>query len=343
MILFLKRLFIKSFVAATVVTLFFLAMPAHALEKSWHAAAAGKSSLPGDFFILSSTGLFKEKTLTTGLYFDYQMSPLTVTRLGTKFDSLPHLMIVEPQFAFAFSDRGAFGVKIPVALIEGFNRIGSIAPGSFKVGVADIEIDFRYLLVPRGETRPGFAVEPFAYVPTGTEFFYLNHNYPAGGVKLVGDWAFSSTWILGLNITATGRPNVTYGDTTWGSDLAAGLAIGTLSTESFSFCFETTVSSSFNNFFKSSNAMALNTLATGKLKIKEDWGVTFSLGSGFFSPVATPILRAVTGVTYTWGIKKPQPPPVPVPEVIPEPPPPPPPPPVPKRVTPPSRQFLPIR
>lgn len=329
----------------TIVLSLFICHPVLALEKSWHAAAQGKSVIISDFFVLSSTRPFEKNHLLSSLTFDYQHSPLTVTRLGIRFDSLPHLMIFEPSFSFAFSEKIAVGLKVPVALMDGFLRIGATTPGSFKVGVGDIELAGRYIVSPRKNFMPGFALEPFIFIPTGTGFFYQNHNDFSGGLKLISDWSFSENWILGLNVAVARRPSVTYGDSTWGSDMTAGLALGTSPENSFSFCVESWVQSPLSDFFQSTQTIALNTLATATLKVKEAWKFHLSAGSGFLAPIATPIYRAMTGVSYEWGFPKKIPPPVVVPEPIVEVLPPPivETPPVKKTTPPTTRRFLPIR
>lgn len=326
--------------------------PTHALEKSFHGHAPLAVPLPGDTIFLSDTATLPISHLQPVLYFDYQLKSLSSTSAGVTLTNMDHFMALDLGIGYGLTQDLSILVDAPVALLPGFARIGAVTPSSFKIGVGDIRALARWRMPWfKEKSAVQLGLEGFVWIPTGSEFLYLNQNAFSGGATFISRFS-AGAWRVIFNAGADLRPDVISADITTGPLARLGLAAAVKTSEVLIFDFEVSSATLFSDFFSTLDTTSLQITTGIQVGLGNGLFLKLGLGSVLYGDAGTPPVRFLSGLRWEtdprqWMRKKsPKPEMAPVIESPPAPPPPTTPPtPVPVRLKtiPTERRFLPIQ
>ncbi len=249
--------------------------------------------------------------LATGLNFNLANHPFELTPAG----SVSRLAGIVDRFvttdfliSYGLFDRLTLNLDMPVNLYHDIapTMIPARDQGGGDAGDLSINAKIQIFDANKTSTHLGLAVVPFVTVPTGREFIYFGDTSATGGFVAVGDAQWKSNRFT-LNLGSRFKKSETIGGLTVNHEMlyGAGFQRPLVKKWDLNVIAEVFGSTAYRGFGTIHRASPLE----GLLLLQKKWRdgrliAHVGGGAGLTSGYGVPNYRVLTGVSYSWDLKK---------------------------------------
>lgn len=269
------------------------------------------------YFTVYGSSTHKAWQGNLGLVLDYANRPLEFRGVGTtsgRQSILDHTFTVNVKGALGFTDWFTVGVNIPAVPYNHFFQDNATAASDHGGGMGDILVATKFRLVDIEKSKVGFALLPFATLPTGDIVRYNGNGHVTGGLVAILDARLHERFEMAVNAGYTMRDDVTRvfnfpggsSSTIRVDDLFTFGGAGVVKfTKNLHGIVEVHGSTVMRNFFSDSNTTSLESGAGVRYHIGET-GLSVHAGgtAGLIEGIGSPRFRGFAGLNWTSPGKK---------------------------------------
>jgi OOP family OmpA-OmpF porin len=236
-----------------------------------------------------------------GLFLTYGKDPLRVidNRFPGKtvFEVVDHQLVGDLFGAYAPWKWLSVGLNLPIALYAGGESGFQNAGAADGVGLGDVRLSAKFLVIPRRDEGFGLAIEPTVSIPTATANTYAGDAGVTFTPRIIADYKFDETTLV-ANLGYRLRGTQSIGPYEIGSDIQMGLGVrqGFLE-DRLRVVGELLAGSSQEDFFGESGTnmegqIGANYCVAGISR------VYLAGGGGFLTGIGDPSLRLTAGARF---------------------------------------------
>lgn len=274
---------------------------------------------PKNYLTVAGARMEGELTWSAGLFFDYQREPFTIKSCVSASDcsepgatGVQDVDVIENMFTWNLLgsltpvEWVQIGLRVPVLYATGAGidvaTGGPTADGINAVGLGDINLEGKFRVI--GEADDMFVLGAAADVsaPTGhatADGSYIGNSSPlTGAVRVIGDFNYED-FSAAANIRMVFKENATFGNTTLGTELRYGAAVG----YQFHPLFRGLVEGFGSTAFSTTNGANALEVDGGLQMTPLDGMVVITLagGAGVIEGVGVPLARGIFGIAFNYG------------------------------------------